>query len=58
MRRAGGLAIAQAPDGALVRTMPESAIARARPEYVLPVPQMAELIARIAVSRTPRISDD
>ncbi len=58
IRRAGGLAIAQAPDQALVRTMPEAAVARARPEYVLDVPQMAELIARITVSRTPRTSDD
>ncbi|HSS40548.1 MAG TPA: chemotaxis protein CheB [Polyangia bacterium] len=58
IRRAGGLAVAQAPESALVRTMPEAAIARAHPEYVLDLAQMAELVARIAVSRTPRISDD
>jgi two-component system chemotaxis response regulator CheB len=58
IRRAGGLAIAQAPEKALVRTMPEAAIARAHPEYVLDLPQMAGLIARITGSRTPRTSDE
>ncbi|HVY40589.1 MAG TPA: chemotaxis protein CheB [Polyangia bacterium] len=52
IRRAGGVAIAQSPQAALVRTMPEAAIARARPEYVLGLPEMADLIARITVSRT------
>ncbi|HVT06826.1 MAG TPA: chemotaxis protein CheB [Polyangia bacterium] len=54
IRRAGGVAITQSPEAALVRTMPEAAIARARPDYVLGLPEMAELISRLTVSRTAK----
>jgi len=52
IRRAGGVTIAQSPQAALSRAMPEAAIARAHPGYVLGLPEMAELLARITVSRT------
>ena len=52
IRRAGGVAIAQSPQEAVARTMPEAAIERAHPDYVLGLPQLAELMARIAASRT------
>jgi len=48
IKRAGGLALVQAPDDAVSRTMPEAAIARAQPDQVLPLAQLAALLARMA----------
>jgi len=48
IKRAGGLALVQAPDDAVSRTMPEAGIARAQPDQVLPLAQLAALLARIA----------
>ena len=56
--RGGGLTIVQSPDEALARAMPEAAIARARPDRVLGLRPLADLVARIAVARSPRTSDD
>lgn len=48
VKRAGGLALVQAPDDAVSRTMPEAAIARAHPDRVLRLPELAALLARIS----------
>lgn len=58
VKRAGGLAIVQAPADAVARTMPEAAVARASPDHVLPLDQLALLLARIAAPRTPRDADE
>ncbi|MFI7589157.1 chemotaxis protein CheB [Spongisporangium articulatum] len=46
LRSRGGLGVVQAPDDALHAGMPRSAIAAADPEHVVPVTEMAEVIAR------------
>ncbi len=58
VKRAGGLTLAQAPDDAVSRSMPEAAIARAHPDHVLRLPELASLLARLAAPRAPRSADD
>jgi two-component system chemotaxis response regulator CheB len=48
IKRAGGLALVQAPDDAVSRAMPEAGVARGRPDQVLPVTELASLLARMA----------
>lgn len=51
IKRNGGLTVVQAPDGAVARAMPEAAIARATPDHVLPLTELASLLARVAAPR-------
>jgi two-component system chemotaxis response regulator CheB len=44
----GGLAIVQEPGEATHASMPEAAIAAAAPDHVLPVEDIARLLARVA----------
>ncbi len=48
VKQGGGLALVQAPDDAVSRSMPEAAIARARPDHVLRLPELASFLARLA----------
>ncbi len=54
VKRAGGLTLVQAPDSAVSRPMPEAAIAHAHPHHVLPLPELASLVARLAAPRAPK----
>jgi two-component system chemotaxis response regulator CheB len=47
IREAGGIAIVQDPDDALVDSMPKNAIERATPEYVLPAAEIGKLIVKM-----------
>lgn len=48
IKRAGGLAIVQLPATASARAMPEAAIAATQVDHVLPVAEIAPLLARLA----------
>ena len=45
--RAGGLAVVQSPEQAAVDIMPRAAIAAGSVDYVLPLDQIAELLAAL-----------
>lgn len=53
IKRRGGLAVVQSPEGALVATMPEAAIAIAHADRVLPVRGIAALLATLAGGLRP-----
>jgi two-component system chemotaxis response regulator CheB len=44
----GGTAVVQDPDDALYRSIPESALQRVAIDHVLPVPEIAQLLTRLA----------
>ena len=48
IKRAGGLAIVQSPATASARPMPEAAIAAAEVDHILPVVEIAPLLAQLA----------
>lgn len=50
----GGTTIVQAPETALVATMPEAALRLLRPDYVLDLSAIGGLLARLGTVRTPR----
>jgi two-component system chemotaxis response regulator CheB len=52
IKKAGGTTLVQSPDTASVRTMPDAALRLARPDYVLPLPEIAALLARMDSRRT------
>jgi len=54
VKRRGGLAVVQSPEGALAPTMPEAAIATAKPEQVLPVEGIASWLAELATGARRR----
>ncbi|HEY6477205.1 MAG TPA: chemotaxis protein CheB [Polyangia bacterium] len=51
VKRYGGLAIVQSPEGASARQMPEAALALVAADHVLPPGQIAELLGRLAGGR-------
>jgi len=53
IKRAGGATLVQDPDDALYRDMPANAIAYVRPDYVLPVEELAETLVRLTASAPP-----
>lgn len=48
IKQAGGVAVVQDPQEALFPSMPESALRRVPVDYVLPVPEISPLLARLA----------
>jgi chemotaxis response regulator CheB len=50
VRARGGLTVAQDPADAEKPTMPEAAIATGAVQHVLPLAEIAELLARVATS--------
>lgn len=58
IRRAGGVAIVQSTDDALVPSMPHHAILAANPEHILPTDRIGEMIKRTvyeSLEQTPRL---
>lgn len=54
VRRAGGVAIVQDPEGAERRSMPDAAIAAAAPQWVLPLEEIASRLVQIAGAEAQR----
>lgn len=48
IRARGGVTLVQAPADAEVPTMPEAAIARCRPDHILPLKDMPQMLLRLA----------
>lgn len=57
IRSAGGIAIVQSPDDALIDSMPQSAIAAAAPEHVVPSTEIGNVIRDIVGNRAGRPED-
>jgi two-component system chemotaxis response regulator CheB len=51
IKKAGGLAVVQDPNDALVRGMPESAIATTAVDYVTPIAEIPDLLGRLAMEQ-------
>ena len=52
IREVGGTALVQSPRTASVPTMPEAALRLTHPDYVLDLPEIGPLLARLGISPT------
>jgi two-component system chemotaxis response regulator CheB len=57
IRQAGGSTIVQAPDSAVVRTMPDAAIRLGAAEHVVPSAEIAPLLVRLVKGSAAGVSD-
>jgi two-component system, chemotaxis family, protein-glutamate methylesterase/glutaminase len=51
----GGLAIVEAPESAACREMPEAALAQTKPDWVLPLDEIATRLQLLAAANGPRV---
>jgi two-component system chemotaxis response regulator CheB len=55
IKRLGGTAIVQDPEDALFPAMPESALAHVKPDYCVPLEQLAPLLVRLTAEPVPEL---